>query len=67
MILFAVSLTDLMPIVIFGAIVLGAWALMSFLSKKSSVATERLDRMNRPASAGDMGDMDDQRQRFSGL
>jgi tight adherence protein C len=67
MILFAFSPTELMPIVIFGAIVLGAWALMTFLSKRSTIAVDRLDRLNRPQSMSDMGDVDEDRRRFSGL
>jgi tight adherence protein C len=65
--LFAFSITELTPIIVFGAIVLGAWALMTALSKRTNAATERLDRLGRPQSAGDMGDMEDRRQRFSGI
>ncbi|WP_020470319.1 type II secretion system F family protein [Zavarzinella formosa] len=65
--LFAFSITELTPIIVFGAIVVGAWALMTVLSKRSNIAVDRLDRLSRPQSAGNMDDMDDRRQRFSGL
>ncbi len=67
--LLAFSITELTPIIVFGAIVLGAWALMTALSKRSNAATERLDRLGRPQSAADMGDLGElgDRRRFSGL
>lgn len=65
--LLAFSITELTPIIVFGAIVLGAWALMTALSKRTNAATERLDRLGRPQSAADMGDIDERRRRFSGI
>ena len=65
--LLAFSITELTPIIVFGAIVLGAWALMTALSKRSNAATERLERLGRPQSAPEMGDLDERRQRFSGI
>lgn len=63
----ALSVADLLPVIVFGAIVAGAWFLMTALSKRTSAAEERLNRLGRPDSAPDMGDPDEKRQRFKGL
>lgn len=44
------ELTSIMPWAIFGAITVGAWAVMSFFSKEGSRATERLDELRDPTS-----------------
>jgi tight adherence protein C len=65
--LYAASLNEVLPLIVFGAIVAGAWALMSALQKRSSAAEERLARLGRPGSEPDMYGPDDKKQRFSGL
>lgn len=67
--LFAISLnvSEVMPILVFGIFVLAGWAIMNVLSTRTNKAVERLDRLNRPQSSADMPDIDDRRQRFSGL
>ncbi len=62
----AVTLVDVAPLIVFVAIVAGAWFLMSALSRRTSRAEERLSRRGRPATAGEL-DLDDKRQRFTGL
>jgi tight adherence protein C len=64
--LLAVGVTELAPFVVFAAIVAGAWFLMNALTRRSSRAEERLDRLGRGQSSADM-DMDPRKQRFSGL
>jgi tight adherence protein C len=64
--LLAVDLTDLTPFIVFAAIVAGAWFLMSALSRRTSRVEERLSRLGRPQSLGEVN-LDDKQQRFSGL
>jgi tight adherence protein C len=64
--LLAVALSDLAPIIVFFAIVAGAWFLMSALSRRASLAEERLSRLGRPQTAAEL-DALDKKQRFSGL
>jgi tight adherence protein C len=65
--LLAVTMTDVAPFVVFGAIVAGAWFLMSALSRRTNAAEERLGRLGRPHSTASLSDIDDRKQRFSGL
>ena len=66
--LLAITLTDLAPFIVFGAIVTGTWFLLSALSKRTSRAEERLARLGRPSSTGSLADLDSVRkQRFAGL
>lgn len=64
--LLAVELTDLAPLVVFGAIVAGAWFLMSALSRRTNRAEERLTRLGRPQTAGEL-DLDAKKIRFGGI
>jgi len=64
--LLAVGVTELAPFVVFAAIVAGAWFLMNALTRRSSRAEERLDRLGRGQSSADL-DVDPRKQRFSGL
>jgi len=63
--LLAVEMTDLAPFLVFGAIVAGAWFLMSALSNRTNRAEDRLSRLGRAQSTVDV-DLD-KKQRFSGL
>lgn len=65
--LLAVNLTDLAPFIVFAAIVAGVWFLMNALSRRSSRAEERLDRLGRGNSFGELPEMDSRKQRFAGL
>jgi tight adherence protein C len=65
--LLAVGVTELAPFVVFAAIVAGAWFLMNALTRRTSRAEERLDRLGRGQSSADLGDIDPRKQRFSGL
>lgn len=47
-------MTDLVPILVFMAIVVGIWAFLSMLSSRNSKAVDRLDRMSRSASHADL-------------
>jgi tight adherence protein C len=64
--LLAVELTDLAPLVVFGAIVAGAWFLMSALSRRTNRAEDRLTRLGRPQTAGEL-DLEAKKIRFGGI
>jgi len=64
--LLAFGISDLAPFIVFGAIVTGAWFLMNALSRRTSRAEERLDRLGRGQSMSEL-DLDDKKQRFAGL
>src|SRR5438045_151798 len=64
--LLAFELIEAAPIVVFLAIVVGAWALMSFLAKKTNRAEERLDRLGRGQS-GEPDSLEEKKQRFGGI
>src|SRR5688572_31417110 len=64
--LLALSVSDMVPIIVFFAIVAGAWFLMSALSRRSSLAEQRLARLGRPQSAAELEELE-KKQRFSGL
>jgi tight adherence protein C len=65
--LLAVEMVDVAPFIVFVAIVAGAWALMAALSRRTSLAEDRLSRLGRPHTSADIGDLDARRQRFTGL
>jgi tight adherence protein C len=65
--LMAITLTDLAPFIVFAAIVAGAWFLMSALTRTTSAAEDRLARLGRMNSVGDIDGLDDRKQRFAGL
>ena len=62
------SAEDLAPIFVFGAIVAGTFYILTMLSKRNSMAEDRLDRIGRPKSLVDLElSQAESRQRFSGL
>lgn len=63
--LLAVEIADFAPFIVFAAIVAGAWFLMSALSKRTSLAEDRLARLGRGQSAA-VVDLD-KKNRFHGL
>lgn len=68
--LMAASMTEVLPLIVFGAIVAGAWALMSALQRRTSAVEERLNRI-KPGGGNSESDMysagDDKAQRFGAL
>jgi tight adherence protein C len=61
------SMTDLLPVIVFGAIVAGAWFLMTALSRRTSPAEDRLARLGRMGSISDMADPGEDKARFKGI
>ena len=47
---------DLIPILVFGGIVMAIWAFLSLISNRNSQALDRLSRLSRPASLADIED-----------
>lgn len=65
--LMEIAAVDVVPFIVFAAIVAGAWFLMAALAKRSSRAEERLDRLGKSQSISDVDMLDARRQRFGGL
>jgi tight adherence protein C len=64
-----IGLADVVPLLVFTAIVMGIWALLSMISQRNSRATERLARISRPASLVDIEDPASlaKKERFQGV
>jgi tight adherence protein C len=65
--LLALTLVDVAPLIVFVAIVAGAWFLMSALTRRATLAEERLARLGRPQSMADGLEEGADKQRFKGL
>ena len=63
-----ISADDLLPVVVFVGIVAGAFWLLTLISKRNSLAEDRLDRIGRPKSLADLEISQlNSRDRFNGL
>jgi tight adherence protein C len=62
-----VGLQELVPLLVFAALVAGIFALLSMLSNRNSRAQERLDRISRPASLAEIEDPKHKKDRFQGV
>ena len=63
-----ISADDLLPVVVFVGIVAGAFWLLTLISKRNSLAEDRLDRIGRPKSLADLEISQlNSRDRFDGL
>src|SRR5260370_38965825 len=59
---------DVVPLLVFGGMVLFIWAILSMISQRNSRATERLSRISRPASLVNMEDPATmKKERFQGV
>jgi tight adherence protein C len=68
MALFAfVGLAEIIPLLIFAAIVAGIFGLLNLVSGRNSKAAERLERISRPASLAEIEDPRNKKERFAGL
>src|SRR5690242_12996273 len=65
--LLALTLVDVAPLIVFVAIVAGAWFLMSALTRRATLAEERLSRLGRPQSLAEGMEPGEDRHRFKGL
>jgi tight adherence protein C len=63
-----ISLTAVIPLLVFLGIVLGIWSVLSMISSRNSKALDRLQRLSRPPSLADIEDPKNKNpERFSGL
>lgn len=63
-----ISAAELLPIVVFVAIMAGTFILLTTISNRNSLAEDRLERLGRPKSLADLDvSIQDSRQRFAGL
>jgi tight adherence protein C len=64
-----IGIADLVPLLVFAAIVMGIWAILSMISQRNSRATERLARISRPASLAEIEDPASlaKKERFQGV
>jgi len=51
-----VYMQDIIPLLVFGGIVMGIWAVLSMISNRNSRAMDRLSRISRPQSLADIED-----------
>lgn len=65
----AVSLSDLIPLLVFAVFLLGVWAVLSMISQRNSKAQERLTRLSRPAAAVEVENLKagKKKERFKGV
>jgi tight adherence protein C len=61
------SAEDLAPLFVFAAIMAGTFWVLTMLSKRNSLAEDRLDRIGRPKSLADLDLNNESRQKFAGL
>ena len=59
-----VGFNELIPLLVFAALVAGIFALLSVISNRNSKATERLQRLSRPASLAELEDPKSKKDRF---
>jgi tight adherence protein C len=62
-----VGFQELVPLLVFAALVAGLFALLSMLSNRNSRAQERLERISRPASLAEIEDPKLKKDRFQGV
>jgi tight adherence protein C len=68
MVFAVLGLEDLVPLLVFGGIVAGIWAVLSMISNRNSQAMDRLSRLSRPTSLAEIEDpLKAQNNKFQGL
>lgn len=65
----AVDMNAVIPFVVFGAVVMGIWSVLSLISERNSRMTDRLARHSRPASLAEIEDprLTKKAERFQGI
>lgn len=69
-VLFAVTWTDIQPLVVFACVVGLSWWLLSFITRRNRQAEERLERIGRPKSLAEIDDLaksQEDQERFARL
>jgi tight adherence protein C len=67
MVLAFVGLAEIVPLLVFAALVAGIFALLTLISNRNSRAAERLDRLSRPASLAEIEDPKGKKERFQNV
>ena len=67
MIFALVGLQEVVPLLVFAALVAGIFAFLSMMSNRNSRAQERLERISRPASLAEIEDPKLKKERFQGV
>jgi tight adherence protein C len=62
-----VGFQELVPLLVFGGLVAGIFAILSMISNRNSRAQERLERISRPASLAEIEDPKQKKERFQGV
>jgi tight adherence protein C len=63
-----VGMAEMIPLMIFAAIVAGIFAVLNLISGRNSRAAERLERISRPASLAEIEDgKNNKKERFAGM
>jgi len=62
-----VGLQEVVPLLVFAALVAGIFAFLSMMSNRNSRAQERLERISRPASLAEIEDPKQKKERFQGV
>jgi tight adherence protein C len=62
-----VGVEELVPLLVFGGLVAGIFAILSMISNRNSRAQERLERISRPASLAEIEDPKLKKERFQGV
>jgi tight adherence protein C len=62
-----VGFAEMVPLLVFGALVAGIFSILSLISSRNSRATERLERISRPASLAEIEDPNLKKERFQGI
>jgi tight adherence protein C len=62
-----VGFQEMVPLLVFGALVAGIFSVLSLLSSRNSRAQERLERISRPASLAEIEEPKSKMDRFQGV
>jgi tight adherence protein C len=62
-----VGLQEMVPLLVFAALVAAVFSVLSLISSRNSKAAERLDRFSRPASLAEIEDPKLKKERFTGM
>src|SRR6059058_6252354 len=67
MLLAIVGVQEMVPLLVFGGLVAGIFAMLSLISNRNSRAQDRLERISRPASLVEIEDPKQKKERFQGV
>jgi tight adherence protein C len=62
-----VGFQELIPFLVFGALIAGIFSVLTLISSRNSRATERLERLSRPASLAEIEDPRAKKERFQNI